>query len=253
MTHFVSHFLTNWGKNEDEDEKIKEYYFDLWILKIKIRLCGSFHENLRKIFSIHFVRQFWLIKTKVKMKIKRFKKMSSIFEFSISELGYTKIFMKIWEKIFDSFFKLFLTNRGKTEDEDEKIWENKFDFWIIHIKIRLCGSFHENLRKIFLTHFVRHFWLIETKMKMKIKRFGIMKSIFEFSISELGYTKTFMKIWEKKFWLIFLSYFWLIEAKLKMKMKKSGKISLIFELSISKLGYVAVFMKIWEKYFWLIL
>ena len=59
----------------------------------------------------------------MKMKIKRFGKMSLIFELSISKLGYVAIFLKIWEKFF-------------------------------------------------LTHFARHFWLIKTKMKMKIKRFG---------------------------------------------------------------------------------
>ena len=31
-------------------------------------------------------------------------------------------------KNFDSFFKPFLTNQGKNEDEDEKIWKNEFDF-----------------------------------------------------------------------------------------------------------------------------
>ena len=27
------------------------------------------------------------------------------------------------------------------------MWKNEFDFWIFHIKIRLYGSFHKNLRK----------------------------------------------------------------------------------------------------------
>ena len=30
-----------------------------------------------------------------------------------------------------------LTNRGKNEDEDEKIWKNEFDFRILHTKISL--------------------------------------------------------------------------------------------------------------------
>ena len=63
--------------------------------------------------------------------------MSSIFEFSISKLGYVAVLLKIWEKKFDPFFKKFLTNRGKIKGEDEKIWENDFNFWIFHIKIRL--------------------------------------------------------------------------------------------------------------------
>ena len=33
-------------------------------------------------------------------------------------------------------------------------------------------------------------------MKMKIKKFGTKKLIFEFSISKLGYMAIFMKIWE---------------------------------------------------------
>ena len=57
--------------------------------------------------------------------------------------------MKIQEKYFDPSCKTFLINRGKNEDEDEKIRENDFGFRILHIKIRLCGSFHENLRKKF--------------------------------------------------------------------------------------------------------
>ena len=45
------------------------------------------------------------------------------------------------ENFFDSLFRTFLTRRGKYEDEDEKAWENEFDFGISHIKIRLCASF----------------------------------------------------------------------------------------------------------------
>ena len=37
------------------------------------------------------------------------------------------IFMEIGEKKFDSFFRKFLTNRGKSENEDKKIWENEFN------------------------------------------------------------------------------------------------------------------------------
>ena len=59
---------------------------------------------------------------------------------------------------------------AKNEDEDEKTWKNEFDFWILHIKVKFYANFHENLRKKFLTNFVGHFWLIEAKMKMKIKK-----------------------------------------------------------------------------------
>ena len=41
------------------------------------------------------------------------------------------IFIKTCEIFFFSF-KTFLTNRGKYQDEDKWIWENEFDFWILH-------------------------------------------------------------------------------------------------------------------------
>ena len=85
-------------------------------------------------------------------------------------------------------------------------------------------------------------------MKMKAKKYGKMFSIFEFSISKLGYEVIFMKIGGKKFGSPFKT-FWLIEAKLKMEMKKFGKMSSIFELSISELGSIELFIKIWEKRF----
>ena len=31
------------------------------------------------------------------------------------------------------------------KNEDEKIWENEFNLWILLIKIKLFGNFHENL------------------------------------------------------------------------------------------------------------
>ena len=57
-------------------------------------------------------------------------------------------FLKIWsqkKKNFHPLFKLFLTNRGKNENVNEKIWENEFDLWILQIKIRVYVNFHENL------------------------------------------------------------------------------------------------------------
>ena len=58
----------------------------------------------------------------------------------------------------------------------------------------IYGNFNENLRKTFLTHFVSHFSLIDAKTKMKMKKIGKTSSIFEFSISKLGYMEVFMKI-----------------------------------------------------------
>ena len=82
----------------------------------------------------------------MKMKMTKFGKMSSIFEFSISKLGYAEIFMKILGKNFSAiYFETFLTNRDKNDDENEKTWENKSDFLILYIRIKLNGNFHENL------------------------------------------------------------------------------------------------------------
>ena len=55
--------------------------------------------------------------------------MNSIFEFSISKLGYMEIFITISLSSFD-----FLTDKDekkidvKNEVEDEKFWKNEFDF-----------------------------------------------------------------------------------------------------------------------------
>ena len=94
------------------------------------------------------------------MKMKKLGKISSIFEFSISKLGYMDIFMKIWEKMkWKSSLTISLFNfdylsdedrkkvNTKNEDEYEKICKNEFDFWILNIKIKLCDNFHENLRR----------------------------------------------------------------------------------------------------------
>ena len=112
---------------------------------------------------------------------------------------YDNFQVNLRKKNFDPFCRTFLTNRGKNEDEDDKIWKNEFDFGILHIKIRLWCNFHEFLKKKKLTHFLRHFWLIEAKMKVRVKKFWKMSSIFEFAISKLSYTEIFIKIWEKLF------------------------------------------------------
>ena len=132
------------------------------------------------------------------------------FELSASKLGYIEIFMKIWGNKFDLFFKPFLTNRGKNKDEDEKIWKNEFDFWILHVKIGLYGNFHENPRKKYLP-FLRHFWLIEAKysecekiwenefdfwiLHIKIRLYGtfhknLRKNIFFEIFTWKGHTRT---------------------------------------------------------------
>ena len=156
MTHFVSLYLTNRGKNKDEeDKKIWKDEFNLWILRIKIRLYGNFHENLRKKWNgkvlqlVHYLTlTICLIKMGKKLIQKwrwQWKSLEEWTWFLRSKLGYTEIFMKIYEK------------------------------------------------KV-LTNFLGHFWLVEAKIKIKIRTFGKMSLIFEFSILKLGYMKVFMKI-----------------------------------------------------------
>ena len=99
-------------------------------------------------------------------------------------------------------------------------------------------------KKLF-THFLNHFWLIEAKMKLKMKKIGKMIYVFEFSTSKLGYMAIFMKICAKNFLTLFVGHFWLIEAKMKMKMNKFGKMS--SNIGFLILDYVVIFMKIWEK------
>ena len=112
---------------------------------------------------------------KIQGKIKKTGKMSSIFELSISILGYMAIHVKILGKKFWPIFRAFLTSRGKNKNECEKIWENEFDFWILHIKIRLYGTFHKNLRKnIFFEIFT---WKGHTRTE--VSRFNlILRQIF---------------------------------------------------------------------------
>ena len=70
-------FLTNRGKNEDEDEQIWKNEFEYWIPHI--RLCSNFHENLRKKNFDPFFKTF----------------LNSIFELSISKLGCMELLIKI--------------------------------------------------------------------------------------------------------------------------------------------------------------
>ena len=132
---------------------------------------------------------------KMKMQMKKFERMNLIFEFSISKLGYVTIFMKILQKKFDPFFKTLLTKRDKNEDANKNIWENEFDLWILPIKIRLYGTFMKICGKKSLTHFLGHLWLIGAKIKIKMKKYRKMSSIFQFPISKLGYVAIFKKIW----------------------------------------------------------
>ena len=81
------------------------------------------------------------------------------------------------------------------------------------------------------------------------EKFRKMSSIFEFSISKLGYMAIFMKICGKKISTHFVGHFWLSKAKMKVKMKKYREMSSNFESSWSRLVYAVVFKKISEKKF----
>ena len=60
--------------------------------------------------------------------MKKIGKMSSIFEFPISKLGYMEIFITISLSNFDYFpHEDGKKIDAKNEDEDEKFWTNKFD------------------------------------------------------------------------------------------------------------------------------
>ena len=95
---------------------------------------------------------------------------------------------------------------GENEDEAKKNWENGFDLWILHIKIRLHRIFYENLRKKCLTTWLFNFDYLpdegkkkeDAKMRKKMKKLGRMNLIFEFSKPKLGYMAIFIKFWEKK-------------------------------------------------------
>ena len=111
-----------------------------------------------------------------------------------------------------------MTNQGKNEDGHEKIWKNKFAFWIFHIKIRLCGNFDWNLWTKSFDSFLGHFWLIEAKMTMKLKIFG--KSEFNFSILHIkirlyrnfheNEDEDEKKIWENEFNI------WILHIKIRL-------------------------------------
>ena len=60
----------------------------------------------------------------------------------------------------------------KNKNEDEEIWKNEFDFWILRIKIRLYGNFDLNQWTKSFDPFLGHFLLIEVKMKMNMKNMG---------------------------------------------------------------------------------
>ena len=155
------------------------------LLWVSVTWCHNNQEiKIKRVKANLRIRKF---QCKNEDEVKKFGKMSSIFEFCLSKLSYMEIFMKIWEKMYLTIWLFdldYLSDEdgkkadAKNEDEDEKKRENKFDLWILHIKIRLYGKIFENLRKNFFTHFLNHFWLIEAKMKLKIKKVGKITSVY---------------------------------------------------------------------------
>ena len=143
--------MTNRGKNEDVSGKIWEYEFDLWILHIKIRLYGNFDVNLWANTFDPFLGYFWLIEAKMKIKMKNIGKWVRVFNSPYQNWVIWQFRCKSVNKKFSPIFGTFLTNRGKNENEDEKMWENEFDKWILHIKIRLNGTCHKKYQKNFFS------------------------------------------------------------------------------------------------------
>ena len=120
--------MTNQGKNEKEDEKYGKMDSVFEFSTSKLGCMKLFMKIYGKKKLTHFLGHFWKIEANLKM-MKKYEKMSLIFELSISKLGYMELFMKIYRrKKFDPFFRTFLINQGKNDDENEKIWENEFNF-----------------------------------------------------------------------------------------------------------------------------
>ena len=65
---------------------------------------------------------------KIKMKMKKLEKMNSIFQFLYQTRLYGNFHENLSEKKFNIFCRTFLTNQGKNEDENEKMWENESNF-----------------------------------------------------------------------------------------------------------------------------
>ena len=101
---------------------------------LKLGYNTNFHESLRKKLwhSFEWFSTHW---DKMKMKLKKFQKTSTIFELSTLNLGHSlNLHENLRKKTWLNFDK-FLTNQDKNEDEDDEIWQSKYDFWTLHPKI----------------------------------------------------------------------------------------------------------------------
>ena len=105
-----------------------------------------------KKFLTHFLNHFWLIEAKWRWRWNNLEKwiqfLNSPYQnYEIRLCGDFQENSPPKKTTFDPFCKTFLTNRGKNENEDEKILKNESSFWILHIKTSLKRAFHKNLRK----------------------------------------------------------------------------------------------------------
>ena len=111
-------------------------------------MYSNFHESLLKKILTYFLGQFWLVKGKMKMKMKNKGKWVRFLNSPYQNQLMWQFSQKPVKKNLTHFLRHFWLIKGK-KDEDEKIWDNDFKLWILHIKIKLCDSFYENLRKNF--------------------------------------------------------------------------------------------------------
>ena len=120
----------------------------------------------KKIFD-SFLNDFRLIETKIKRKMKKFKKMISIFELStlklghstsfyknlrkkLTQLGFRRIFIKIREKKKSLVFDGCLNNWNKNEDEDQKFFlKTSTIFGLITLKLAYVTIFMKTWEKNF--------------------------------------------------------------------------------------------------------
>ena len=127
----------------------------------------------------------------------------------------------------------------------QKNWQNDFDLWILHSKIRLYKNFPENLWEKSFDPFCRTFLTCPAKNKDEHEK--TWENEFDFWILhiKIRLCGSFLGNLIKKILIHFLRH-----LKMKMKMKKYGEKISIFEFSISNLCYAAVFMEIQEIFFW---
>ena len=107
---------------------------------------------------------------------------------------------------FDLFCKTFLTTWDKNEDGDKNIWENEFNFWILHIKTRLYKKFSWKSEKTIFDSLFKPFLTNRGKRENGDQKFGKMSLIFDLFISKLGYMAIFIRICLKNFVLFFRTF-----------------------------------------------